>query len=211
MALQLAYYRDFGKFSLTYEASMTRLFREGRTETVRPCTIESAAWVKAMEDKNKTTQERMQLLKEACNRHQQSCLDAMCGRGIDRHIFCLYVVSKYLEVESPFLKQYISEPWRLSTSQTPHGQTSKIDLKKNKVLTTPGGGFGPVSYDGYSVSYIISGEDSITFHLSSNKSCDLTNTDRFGKRIFQAMGDIKLMVEEFNKNQKKSETNGNKN
>lgn len=49
MALQLAYFRDAGKFSLTYEASMTRLFREGRTETVRPCTIESAAWVKAME------------------------------------------------------------------------------------------------------------------------------------------------------------------
>lgn len=54
MALQLAYYRDAGKFNLTYEASMTRLFREGRTETVRPCTIESAAWVEAMEDKNAT-------------------------------------------------------------------------------------------------------------------------------------------------------------
>jgi len=51
MALQLAYYRDAGKFNLTYEASMTRLFREGRTETVRPCTIESSKWVKAMEDK----------------------------------------------------------------------------------------------------------------------------------------------------------------
>lgn len=42
------FHRDAGKFSLTYEASMTRLFREGRTETVRPCTIESSAWVKAM-------------------------------------------------------------------------------------------------------------------------------------------------------------------
>lgn len=28
----------------------------------------------------------------------------MCGKGIDRHLFCLYVVSKYLEVDSPFLK-----------------------------------------------------------------------------------------------------------
>lgn len=55
MALQLAYYRDAGHFSLTYEASMTRLFREGRTETVRPCTIESAAWVKAMENSDKST------------------------------------------------------------------------------------------------------------------------------------------------------------
>lgn len=27
---------------------MTRLFREGRTETVRSCTIESTAFVKAM-------------------------------------------------------------------------------------------------------------------------------------------------------------------
>lgn len=54
MALQLAYYRDAGKFSLTYEASMTRLFREGRTETVRPCTIESAKWVKAMDNKTET-------------------------------------------------------------------------------------------------------------------------------------------------------------
>lgn len=44
--------QDAGKFNLTYEASMTRLFRDGRTETVRPCTIESSDWVKAMEDKS---------------------------------------------------------------------------------------------------------------------------------------------------------------
>lgn len=44
--------QDAGKFSLTYEASMTRLFREGRTETVRPCTIESSAWVRAMQNKD---------------------------------------------------------------------------------------------------------------------------------------------------------------
>ena len=37
--------------------------------------------------------------------------------GIDRHMFCLYVVSKYLGIESPFLKEVLSEPWRLSTSQ----------------------------------------------------------------------------------------------
>lgn len=54
MALQLAYYRDAGKVNLTYEASMTRLFREGRTETVRPCTIESTEWVKSMENNEAT-------------------------------------------------------------------------------------------------------------------------------------------------------------
>jgi carnitine O-palmitoyltransferase 1 len=202
MALQLAYYRDYGKFSLTYEASMTRLFREGRTETVRSCTIESSAWVKAMEDKASNSAERMKLLQAACKQHQEGYLNAMCGRGVDRHLFCLYVVSKYLEVDSPFLKEVISEPWRLSTSQTPHGQTPKIDLKKYPELTGPGGGFGPVSYDGYSVSYIISGEDRIFFHLSSNKSCEVTNTSRFSDRIVKAMSDIKALFEEFNAAQK---------
>lgn len=30
---------------------------------------------------------------------------AMTGHGIDRHLFCLYVVSKYLGVSSPFLAE----------------------------------------------------------------------------------------------------------
>jgi len=39
---------------LSYESSMTRLFREGRTETVRPCTSESCAFVRAMLDPSAT-------------------------------------------------------------------------------------------------------------------------------------------------------------
>uniref|UniRef100_A0A8C6MEQ2 carnitine O-palmitoyltransferase n=1 Tax=Nothobranchius furzeri TaxID=105023 RepID=A0A8C6MEQ2_NOTFU len=49
ISLQLAHYRDRGGFCLTYEASMTRLFREGRTETVRSCSSESCTFVKALE------------------------------------------------------------------------------------------------------------------------------------------------------------------
>jgi carnitine O-palmitoyltransferase 1 len=50
MALQLAYFKDAHKFTLTYEASMTRLYKHGRTETVRACTCESADFVRAMLD-----------------------------------------------------------------------------------------------------------------------------------------------------------------
>ena len=94
----------------------------------------------------------------------------MCGKGIDRHLFCLYVVSKYLEVDSPFLKEVLSEPWRLSTSQTPHGQTPKLDLKRFPRCISAGGGFGPVADDGYGVSYIVAGEDLIFFHITSKLS-----------------------------------------
>ena len=56
-------------------------------------------------------------MKKASDRHQMAYRDAMTGKGIDRHMFCLYVVSKYLEIDSPFLTEVLSEPWRLSTSQ----------------------------------------------------------------------------------------------
>lgn len=198
MALQLAYYRDYGKFSLTYEASMTRLYRNGRTETVRSCTIESSAWVVAMENQNSNTYERVRLIQAACKQHQAGYLDAMCGRGVDRHLFCLYVISKYLQIDSPFLNDVISEPWRLSTSQTPHGQTPRIDFKKYPMLASCGGGFGPVARDGYGVSYIISSECNIYFHISSVRSCDVTDSERFANRISKAMNDIRLLFQDYN-------------
>lgn len=46
--------QDKGQFCLTYEASMTRLFRDGRTETVRSCTAESTAFVRSMADPAQT-------------------------------------------------------------------------------------------------------------------------------------------------------------
>lgn len=97
----------------------------------------------------------------------------MCGKGVDRHLFCLYVVSKYLEVESPFLQRVLSEPWKLSTSQSPLGQTG-LDFKKYPECMGSGGGFGPVVDDGYGISYIIVGEDDIFFHISHKKRCKKT-------------------------------------
>lgn len=115
-------------------------------------------------------------------RFQLGYQEAMVGKGIDRHLFCLYVVSKYLEVDSPFLQEVLSEPWKLSTSQTPHGQTGRIDLNKNPECMSAGGGFGPVADDGYGVSYIIAGEDRIFFHISNKKSSKYTVSI---KRSFQ--------------------------
>ena len=61
--------------------------------------------------------ELIQLLSNAAQTHQRMYRDAMTGAGIDRHLFCLYVVSKYVGQDSPFLGEVLSEPWRLSTSQ----------------------------------------------------------------------------------------------
>ncbi|XP_035499111.2 carnitine O-palmitoyltransferase 1, liver isoform isoform X1 [Scophthalmus maximus] len=189
IALQLAHYRDKGKFCLTYEASMTRLFREGRTETVRSCTSETCAFVRSM-IRDETREERLNLLKLAAEKHQNMYRLAMTGKGIDRHLFCLYVVSKYLGEDSPFLKEVLSEPWRLSTSQTPLQQVDLFDLVRHPEYVSSGGGFGPVADDGYGVSYIIVGENLINFHISSKHSSPETDSHRFGSNIKQAMLEI---------------------
>uniref|UniRef100_A0A3Q3MSF3 carnitine O-palmitoyltransferase n=1 Tax=Mastacembelus armatus TaxID=205130 RepID=A0A3Q3MSF3_9TELE len=189
ISLQLAYYRDRGGFCLTYEASMTRLFREGRTETVRSCSNESCDFVKALEE-----EQCRRLFQLASEKHQNLYRLAMTGAGIDRHLFCLYVVSKYLGVESSFLKQVLSEPWRLSTSQTPVQQMELFDLKNHPDFISLGGGFGPVADDGYGVSYIIVGEDMINFHVSSKYSCSETDSHRFGAQIIKAIQDIMTLL-----------------
>lgn len=191
MALQLAYYRDVGHLSLTYEASMTRLYREGRTETVRPVTCESAEWVYAMCNPSIDKKDTLPLLREACAVHSSSSKHALCGQGVDRHLFCLYIISRYLETESEFLKEVLSEPWKLSTSQTPHNQSDLLDPKRYPKHLSCGGGFGPVADDGYGVSYMLSGEDLLFFHVSSKRSSNQTNSSRFANNIQKALLEMK--------------------
>uniref|UniRef100_A0A8C1DD58 Peroxisomal carnitine O-octanoyltransferase n=2 Tax=Cyprinus carpio TaxID=7962 RepID=A0A8C1DD58_CYPCA len=48
LALQLAYYRLHGKSGSCYETATTRRFFHGRTETMRPCTVEAQHWCRTM-------------------------------------------------------------------------------------------------------------------------------------------------------------------
>uniref|UniRef100_A0A673G845 Carnitine palmitoyltransferase 1Cb n=1 Tax=Sinocyclocheilus rhinocerous TaxID=307959 RepID=A0A673G845_9TELE len=133
--VQLALQLDRGTFCLTYEASMTRLFREGRTETVRSCSNESFDWL--------IDEENYLLFRKAAEKHQNLYRLAMTGSSIDRHLFCLYVVSKYLGVESPFLKEV--------------KMTQKcLACFSSKIFSF--------------VSYIIMGEEMINFHVSCTET-----------------------------------------
>jgi carnitine O-palmitoyltransferase 1 len=112
----------------------------------------------------------------------------MCGQGVDRHLFALYVVQRYLEEESPFMQKIMPPTYLLSTSQTPMSQCEeeavkelKLSAKRRMNMITAGGGFGPVADKGYGVSYIIAGEEQISFHISSKRSAD--NTVRFIRNL----------------------------
>lgn len=198
-------HQDKGKFCLTYEASMTRLFREGRTETVRSCTIESCAFVRSMirdetvrlnssvQSAGRTFEsfvtfpfllphlirlrnvwgcwKRQQKSTKTCTawpwRDKASTVtSSVCTwcpntwektRPSSRRYAgvqgsrCLLVTAAakctQLKRQTVFLHcvfQVLSEPWRLSTSQTPLQQVELFDLVKHPEYVSSGGGFGPV-------------------------------------------------------------------
>ena len=113
---------------------------------MRPVTKESCEFVAAMLDKDASPKDKLKALQKAAQRHVRGYTDAMAGKGIDRHLFALYVVSVGKSIDSPFLKGALSVPWKLSTSQQPQQQTTLWDIKDPKYARriSPGGGFGCV-------------------------------------------------------------------
>ncbi|XP_064150028.1 palmitoyl thioesterase CPT1C isoform X2 [Loxodonta africana] len=182
--------KDRGQFCQTYESAMTRLFLEGRTETVRSCTREACNFVKAMEDDEKTDPECLALFRVAVDKHQALLKAAMSGQGVDRHLFALYIVSRFLHLQSPFLAQVHSEQWQLATSQIPVQQMHLFDIHNYPDYVSSGGGFGPADDHGYGVSYIFMGDNMITFHISSKKSSTKTDSHQLGQHIEDALLDV---------------------
>jgi choline O-acetyltransferase len=54
-ALQLAYYKLYGKLVSTYESASTRRFRQGRVDNIRANSCETLEWVKSMQVDSTTT------------------------------------------------------------------------------------------------------------------------------------------------------------
>ncbi|CAP26754.2 Protein CBG06455 [Caenorhabditis briggsae] len=199
MALQMAYFKDQGKFEQTYEPAVMRLFKEGRTETVRSCSIWSCDFVRTMLKKDVDSKKKLEKLKEACDHHQDYYRTAMAGKGVDRHLFALYVVARYLEIKVPFLDNVFKRNWSLSTSQTPQHQMVEYAkaLNKEPSLFWPAGGFACPDGSNYGVCYTIGTTgDRMSFHVTTWNSMENTDADRFLKHILESLREIREVVEE---------------
>jgi len=96
--LQLAYRKMHTVSVSQYSVAATMAFKAGRNDRIRSNTPECKAFVDAVmggegETKHNLKQTKM-LLKKATQRH--SGLSQMCsmGRGIDRHLYCLYKLAE---------------------------------------------------------------------------------------------------------------------
>lgn len=93
----------------------------------------------------------------------------MTGKGCDRHLFVLYVMSRATKTKSKFLEHYVSQKWLLSTSQPPN-MTNQLNEDKFADSSWMGANFGAVAQNGYGICYRFAGNHSIYAHISSYKS-----------------------------------------
>lgn len=185
LVLQLAAYRCFGKQIATYEATQTRQFVHGRTETARAVSMDSKAFVEAMglrsmadDDDPDAKEAKLLLLRSAAESHHDYTRSACNGLGVDRHFLGLSLVIREDEEPPDLFKDPVfirSKTWRLSTSGLP---------------TCPG--FGPVVEDGIGVGYGLH-SNSCLLHVSSRK--ENKYVDKFCKEVVLALKEMKGLLE----------------
>ena len=170
MAIQLAYYRLYQCCVLTYESASTRVFRHGRTETIRSCSKLSKKFVVAALDESVSKKDKITYLRQATIHHSALTREAMRGEGIDRHLLGLRIVAGGLGMDPPkiFTDKAYQFPYTLSTSQTPMKQHFVGRNSVTDAYPSIGGGFAPVAQPGFGVSYFVCGEDKFLFHISAS-------------------------------------------
>ncbi|KAI4797651.1 hypothetical protein KUCAC02_024943 [Chaenocephalus aceratus] len=186
VALQLAYYRMNQRCCATYESASLRMFRFGRTDTIRSASSASAAFVKAFDDLSRQNTEKVDLMEKAVHAHRAYTNMAISGQAIDRHLLGLKMIA--LEEKVPVPEIYTdpayskASEYKLSTSQVP----SKTDC----VMC-----FGPVSPSGYGVCYNPM-DDHINFAVSSFNSCSETNAAHLARAVEAALQDMRKLLEQ---------------
>ncbi|ORE02265.1 acyltransferase ChoActase/COT/CPT [Rhizopus microsporus var. microsporus] len=186
MAIQLAYYKMFGTSRPTYESAQTRKFQRGRTETCRSVSAESIAFVKAMEDPNASSQEKVAKLRAALKAHGQYMGQAVNAHGVDRHLFGLKNSLREGEQKPELFTDpafAYSSHWYLSTSQL---TSEHFD----------GYGWGQVVNDGFGVAYMIK-NNALQFNVASVRDLEvhgkkyINGTHRFKQALEEACDDMR--------------------
>ncbi|XP_032653631.1 carnitine O-acetyltransferase isoform X2 [Chelonoidis abingdonii] len=185
MALQLAYYRMYGQVCATYESASLRMFRLGRTDTIRSASVDSLKFVQAMDNPSKQNQEKVELLRRATEAHRAYTDMAIRGNAIDRHLLGmkLQAIEDLVSMPELFMDTAyaVAMHFNLSTSQVP--------AKTDCVMC-----FGPVVPDGYGVCYNPM-DDHINFAMSAYNSCAETNAARLAHYLEKALLDMRFLLQ----------------
>ncbi|KAM9287816.1 peroxisomal carnitine O-octanoyltransferase isoform 2-T4 [Cariama cristata] len=182
LALQLAYYKYHGRPGCCYETAMTRRFYHGRTETIRPCTMEAVEWCKSMLDPSESTYQQLQLMHKAFAKHNKMRKECENGKGFDRHLLGLLLIAQ--EQGLPVPELYVDHAFTAS------GGGGNFILSTSLTgYTRFSGSAVPMVHHGYGFFYAIR-DDRIVTSCSSWKSCPETDAEVLCRTVFQCFRDM---------------------
>lgn len=188
LGFQLAYAKQCGDYVGTYESCSTAAFRHGRTETVRPCTMDTKAFCESIVRSTSTasaltqTQQR-ELLVKCSETHGRLIKEAAMGQGFDRHLFGLKNIARINKI--PLDPIYEHEAYR----------KINCNILSSSTLTSVGlyaGGFGPVEPNGYGIGYNI--QDEFLGTIVTNNA-QQRNGSEFVDCLRESYDDIRKVLE----------------
>uniref|UniRef100_UPI00358E1D61 carnitine O-palmitoyltransferase 1, liver isoform-like isoform X3 n=1 Tax=Myxine glutinosa TaxID=7769 RepID=UPI00358E1D61 len=172
LALQLASFRDRGKFCASADVTPSRLCSGGRSDLVWTISKETCDFVLAMENPDVPLKVRHALMQVAGVEIQTRRHQARVGLSPSSHLLVLAGAAKIMGARHPLLQEVSSQDWGLLTIQ----------------LETMGG-FGPLCADGYTVCYTPSASLQM-FCITCSRTSPHTDSWRFGGHLFMALHDI---------------------
>ncbi|XP_056375080.1 peroxisomal carnitine O-octanoyltransferase isoform X2 [Hyla sarda] len=187
LSLQLAFYKLHGRPGCCYETATTRMFYHGRTETMRPCTMEAVNWCRSMLDPASTKAQRQELMLKAFAKHNKLMNECQHGKGFDRHLLGLLLIAKEQELPVPELYS--------DMAFTKSGGGGNFVLSTSLVGYTPvHGAVVPMIHDGYGFFYRIR-DDRFVVACTAWKSSPETDAEKLCRTVFQNFSDmLELMV-----------------
>ncbi|KAH8377589.1 hypothetical protein KR093_006178 [Drosophila rubida] len=184
MALQLAFYRLHKELPAQYESAHLRIFKYGRTETIRSTSMKSYAFVLAMTSKCSTLRERVMALRAAVDGHHAQTRMALHGHAVDRHLFGLIQMAREHALPLP---QFFCSLGYLKSSQ--------FRVLSSQVATPHDGfmAFGPHTSEGYGCCYNPRHNDIIMAITSWNLKPQISASS-YGKAIEMALADMGQLI-----------------
>lgn len=187
LSLQLAFYKLHGCPGSCYETATTRTFYHGRTETMRPCTMEAVNWCRSMLDPASTQAQRQELMLKAFAKHNKMMSECQTGKGFDRHLLGLLLIAKEQGLAVPEL--YNDPAFAKS------GGGGNFVLSTSLVgYTSIHGAVVPMIHEGYGCFYRIR-DDRFVVACTAWRSSPETDAEKLCRTVFQNFHDmLQLMV-----------------
>ncbi|VDN06651.1 unnamed protein product [Thelazia callipaeda] len=188
IAMQVAYYRIYGKLACTSEIATLRKFTDGRTAIIRLPNFHTAMFTVDITDPDSSEDIPASMMatmfRVSAQQHKKYTLEVMDGKGVDRYLLGLKMIAEEHGHPKPIIldtKAYQKlMAFTLSTSQI--GTHNFIPIA-----------YAPTAPDCYGICYNPQPKK-LHFTICTLNSCMETSSSRFAEELENALVDMRTII-----------------